>query len=109
MERQAARLAKRLDGSATASGCSRRPSPVSCGSRGTASGAKRTASRLFGTPLVLHELVAGAALARSQGGWDVLYSVGLTMGAIGARIARALDLPVVLKLACGGEHGDALR
>jgi glycosyltransferase involved in cell wall biosynthesis len=58
-------------------------------------------------PLAAYELVAGASLVRTRARWHVLYAVGLTMGVIGARMAAALDRPLVLKLACGGEHGDA--
>ncbi len=72
---------------------------------------RRDGARLVRLPRLLVEPAAGALLAGQRGSLRGLVAVGLMMGAIAARIGRALDLPVVVKLAGAGAAGDvaALR
>lgn len=67
---------------------------------------RRDGVRLVRLPRLLVEPVAGALLGARRGALRGLVAVGLMMGAIAARIGRALDLPVVVKLAGAGAAGD---
>jgi glycosyltransferase involved in cell wall biosynthesis len=55
-------------------------------------------------PTLGFEAAAGPILARAE--CDVLYAVGVMMGAFAGRLGRLLDAPVVVKLACSGPWGD---
>lgn len=66
----------------------------------------RDGVRLVRLPRLLLEPVAGALLAAERRSLRGLVAVGLMMGAIAARLGRALDLPVVVKLAGAGRAGD---
>jgi glycosyltransferase involved in cell wall biosynthesis len=71
----------------------------------------RYGARLYRVPLLLYESAAASILYRHRDDWGVIYAVQLMMGAIGARLGRLFDAPVVVKLACSGPWGDmaALR
>lgn len=71
----------------------------------------RDGARVVRLPRLLVEPAAGALLAARRDALRGLVATGLMMGAIAARVGRALDLPVVVKLAGAGEAGDvaALR
>lgn len=59
------------------------------------------------TSLDFLELAALAALASRRDRVDAIYSVHYTIGSAAARVGRALNAPVVVKLAGGGAFGDA--
>lgn len=59
------------------------------------------------TSLDLLELTCLGLLAARRERVDVVYSVHHTIGAVAARVGRALGAPVVVKLAGGGASGDA--
>ncbi|MEZ6183547.1 MAG: glycosyltransferase family 4 protein [Planctomycetota bacterium] len=67
---------------------------------------EREGVRLYRVPLLVYETAAAGILYRHRDSWSVIYAVQLMMGAIGARLGRVLDAPVVVKLACGGTWGD---
>lgn len=107
MERQAGRLARGLVQAGvqvttitcTAPGLTRLPE------RGRWTDV-RDGARLYRLPLLAYEAATAALLWRHREEWGVIYAVQLMMGAIGARLGRLLDAPVVVKLACGGPWGD---
>lgn len=67
---------------------------------------RRDGARLVRLPRLLLEPAAGALLGRRRAALRGLHGVGLMMGAIAARVGRALDLPVTVKLAGAGAAGD---
>ncbi|MCO5171740.1 MAG: glycosyltransferase [Planctomycetes bacterium] len=67
---------------------------------------RRDGARLVRLPRLLLEPAAGALLAPRRGDLRGLHGVGLMMGVIAARVGRALDLPVTVKLAGAGAAGD---
>ena len=107
MERQAGRLSRGLVRAGvpvtlltcTAPGLTRLPP----GNRWTE---RRDGARLYRLPLLVYESAAAGLLWRHREEWGAIYAVQLMMGAIGARLGRVLDAPVVVKLACGGPWGD---
>ncbi|MGE0708167.1 MAG: glycosyltransferase family 4 protein [Planctomycetota bacterium] len=65
---------------------------------------RRKGVATYRLPLLGFEAAAGALLARERP--EVLYAVGLMLGAFAGRLGRLLDAPVVVKLACSGPWGD---
>lgn len=107
MERQAGRLARGLVRAevpvtlltCTAPGLTRLPA-------GRSWTEERDGARLYRMPLLVYESAAAGLLWRHREEWGAIYAVQLMMGAIGARLGRMFDAPVVVKLACGGPWGD---
>lgn len=59
------------------------------------------------TSLDLLELACLGLFTARRARLDAIYAVQHTFGALAARVGRALGVPVVVKLAGGGLHGDA--
>jgi len=65
---------------------------------------RRRGVTVYRLPLVGFEAAASAVLAGER--FDVLYAIGVMMGAFAGRLSRVFEAPVVVKLACSGEYGD---
>ena len=61
----------------------------------------------WSTAMGVFELAALGILRSRVGRLNLIYAVHHETGAMASRIGRSLDLPVVVKLACSGAHGDA--
>lgn len=61
----------------------------------------------WSTSMGMFELAALGILRSRVGRLNLIYAVHHETGAMATRIGRALELPVVVKLACSGAHGDA--
>lgn len=61
----------------------------------------------WATSMGVFELAALGVLRSRVGRLNLIYAVHHETGAMAARIGNSLDLPVVVKLACSGAHGDA--
>lgn len=61
----------------------------------------------WATTMGLFELAALGILRARLGRLNLIYAVHHETGAMAARVGKSLGLPVVVKLACGGEFGDA--
>ena len=60
------------------------------------------------TTMGLFELAALGILRGRVGRLNLIYAVQHETGAMASRVGQALGLPVVVKLACGGEFGDGV-
>lgn len=65
---------------------------------------RRRGVTVYRLPLVGFEAAASAVLAGER--FDVLYAIGVMMGAFAGRLGRVFEAPVVVKLACSGPYGD---
>lgn len=61
----------------------------------------------WATAMGVFELAALGLLRSRVGRLNLIYAVHHETGAMATRIGKALELPVVIKLACSGAHGDA--
>jgi len=61
----------------------------------------------WSTAMGVFELAALGILRSRVGRLNLIYAVHHETGAMATRVGRALELPVVVKLACSGAHGDA--
>lgn len=65
---------------------------------------RRRGVTVYRLPLVGFEAAASAVLAGER--FDVLYAIGVMMGAFAGRLSHVFEAPVVVKLACSGAYGD---